>query len=155
MEQNEIFRMTAMVAEESALPLPETYTACGKRHREVSSFCSIGTILPSRPARATCRRAQRRSRMARLRATAPAARSVLDGREHDGMLDRVGEPSRPIQQSESAHKRSSKTEITLKSQQAGRVSAMPLNSGKNCCIAHPSVALGPAALSSSAARQRR
>src|SRR5215813_3288635 len=34
-----------MVAEESALPLPETYT-CGKRHREVSSFCSIGTILP-------------------------------------------------------------------------------------------------------------
>ena len=28
--------------------------------------------------------------MARLRATASAARSVLDGREHDGMLDRVG-----------------------------------------------------------------
>jgi hypothetical protein len=28
--------------------------------------------------------------MARLRATAPAARSVLDGREHDGILDRVG-----------------------------------------------------------------
>src|SRR4029077_20133851 len=31
----------------------------------------------SGPPRATCRRAQRRSRMARLRATAPAARSVL------------------------------------------------------------------------------
>jgi hypothetical protein len=64
------------------------------RHRStaapVQSFCSIGTILPSRPARATRRRAQRRSRMARLRATAPAARSVLDGREHDGILDRVG-----------------------------------------------------------------
>jgi hypothetical protein len=30
--------------------------------------------------------------MARLRATALAARSVLDGREHDGMLGRVGEP---------------------------------------------------------------
>jgi hypothetical protein len=43
-----------------------------------------GTILPSRPARCQCRRAQRRSRMARLRATASAARSVLDGREHDG-----------------------------------------------------------------------
>ena len=28
--------------------------------------------------------------MARLRATASAARSVLDGREHDGMLTRVG-----------------------------------------------------------------
>jgi len=28
--------------------------------------------------------------MARLRATAPAARSVLDGREHDGRLHRVG-----------------------------------------------------------------
>ena len=56
----------------------------------VPSFCSIGAILPSRPARSPCRRAQRRSRMARLRATASAARSVLDGREHDGMLDRVG-----------------------------------------------------------------
>jgi rRNA-processing protein FCF1 len=33
------------------------------------SFCSIGTILPSRPARVRCRRAQQRSRMARLRAT--------------------------------------------------------------------------------------
>jgi hypothetical protein len=30
--------------------------------------------------------------MARLRATASAARSVLDGREHDGMLGRIGEP---------------------------------------------------------------
>src|SRR5499425_1016946 len=58
----------------------------------VLSFCSIGTILPSRPTRAICRRAQRRSRMARLRATALAARSVLDGRKHDGMLARVGKP---------------------------------------------------------------
>src|SRR5271169_123081 len=56
----------------------------------VPSFGSIGTILPPRPARASCRRAQWRSRMARLRATASAARSVLDGREHDGRLDRVG-----------------------------------------------------------------
>jgi len=30
--------------------------------------------------------------MARLRATASAARSVLDGREHGGTLSRVGEP---------------------------------------------------------------
>ena len=41
------------------------------RHRPTAaaapSFCSIAAILPSRPARATCRRAQRRSRMARLR----------------------------------------------------------------------------------------
>jgi hypothetical protein len=56
----------------------------------VPSFGSIGTILPPRPARAWCRRAQWRSRMARLRATASAARSVLDCREHDGRLDRVG-----------------------------------------------------------------
>lgn len=32
--------------------------------------------------------------MARLRATASAARSVLDGREHGGTLGRVGEPIR-------------------------------------------------------------
>src|SRR5260370_33227479 len=56
------------------------------------SFCSIGTIIPPRPAHNECRRAQRRSRMARLRATASAARSVLDGREHGGTLGRVGEP---------------------------------------------------------------
>src|SRR5258708_33901828 len=58
------------------------------------SFCSIGTILPFRPAHNQCRRAQRGSRMARLRATASAARSVLDGREHGGTLGRVGEPIR-------------------------------------------------------------
>src|SRR5712675_1432855 len=46
----------------------------------------------SRPAHNECRRAQWRSRMARLRATASAARSVLDGREHGGTLGRVGEP---------------------------------------------------------------
>src|ERR1700691_640230 len=74
-----------MVAEIVPLPLPEHYRTCRKR-----SFCSIGTILPSRPARRRGRRAQRRSRMARLRATASAARSVLDGCEHDGMLSRVG-----------------------------------------------------------------
>jgi hypothetical protein len=71
----------------------------GKVHQDMSlqrrvpgapSFCSIAAILPSRPARATCQRAQRRSGMARLRATASAARSVLDGREHDGRLHRVG-----------------------------------------------------------------
>jgi hypothetical protein len=28
--------------------------------------------------------------MARLRATASATRSVIDGREHDGMIERVG-----------------------------------------------------------------
>jgi hypothetical protein len=39
--------------------------------------------------------------MARLRATASAARSVLDGREHDGRLDRVGglTPHTPDQKS--------------------------------------------------------
>jgi len=56
----------------------------------VRSFCSIGTILPPRPAQRPGRRAQRPSRRARLRATASAARSVLDGREHDGMISRVG-----------------------------------------------------------------
>ena len=56
-------------------------------------FVRSGTILPSRPTRAICRRAQRRSRMARLRATASAARSVLDGCEHDGMIERVGDRS--------------------------------------------------------------
>ena len=59
------------------------------------SFCSIGTILPSRPAPSPRRRAQRRSRMARLRATASAARSVLDRREHDGTLGGVGKPITP------------------------------------------------------------
>src|ERR1700730_10388113 len=56
----------------------------------VPSFGSIGTILSPRSARASRRRAQLRARPARLRATASAARSVLDGREHDGRLDRVG-----------------------------------------------------------------
>jgi len=32
--------------------------------------------------------------MARLRATASAARSVVDGCEHDGMLEGVGDPIR-------------------------------------------------------------
>jgi hypothetical protein len=66
--------------------------SCGITATVVPSFCSIGAILPSRPARSRCRRAQRLSRMARLRATAPAARSVLDGREHDGILGRGGKP---------------------------------------------------------------
>src|SRR5271155_2244988 len=75
-----------MVAEVVPLPLPGHYTADRKRKWEVHhvdtdtlvpSFCSIGTILPPRPAHSQGRRAQRRSRMARLRATAPAARSVL------------------------------------------------------------------------------
>src|SRR5208282_645990 len=61
---------------------PSRYVSAAPRARRA--------ILPSRPARATRRRAQRRSRMARLRATASAARSILDGREHDGRLDRVG-----------------------------------------------------------------
>ena len=75
-------------------PLRAAFWAQDEDHRptgsRVPSFCSIGAILPSRPARSPCRRAQRRSRMARLRATASAARSILDGREHDGRLDRVG-----------------------------------------------------------------
>jgi hypothetical protein len=67
--------------------------------RLVPSFCSIDTILPPRPAHSQCRRAQRRSRMARLRATALAARSVLDGREHGGTLGCVGSRSTPVQPS--------------------------------------------------------
>jgi hypothetical protein len=34
--------------------------------------------------------------MARLRATASAARSVLDGREHDGRLDNHGPEERSV-----------------------------------------------------------
>jgi excisionase family DNA binding protein len=81
----------------------------------IPSFCSIGTIPPSRPARRQCRRAQRRSRMARLRATASAARSVLDGREHDGMLGRVGTRSArtPIGPLKSARATPSKSVLTL------------------------------------------
>ena len=112
-ERNEIFFMTVMVADRTGTSASRILTACGKRYREVPSFCSIGTILPSRPAHNQCRRAQRRSRMARLRATASAARSVLDGREHGGTLGRVGIRSTPIQPSKSAHARPSKTEITL------------------------------------------
>jgi hypothetical protein len=85
------------------------------RARLIPSFCSIGTILPSRPARRPCRRAQRRSRMARLRATASAARSVLDGREHDGMLGRVRTRSArtPIEPLKSARATPSKSVLTL------------------------------------------
>src|SRR6266853_2822888 len=80
----------------------------------VPSFCSIDTILPPRPAHSQCRRAQRRSRMARLRATALAARSVLDGREHDGVLGRVGGPSAAHNQtSKSGNAGPSKNEIML------------------------------------------
>jgi len=57
----------------------------GNNSRSTAQRRSTGTILPSRPARGPCRRAQRRSRMA-LRDTASAARSVFDGCEHDGML---------------------------------------------------------------------
>ncbi len=53
------------------------------------------------------------SRMARLQATALAARSVLDGREHGGTLDRVGSRSTPARPSKSTHAPPSKTEITL------------------------------------------
>src|SRR5258708_35098648 len=77
------------------------------------SFCSIGTILPPRPAHNECRRAQRRSRMARLRATASAARSVLDGREHGGTLGRVGEPILTNRTIKKRTQRPSKTKITL------------------------------------------
>src|SRR5215472_17701543 len=73
------------------VPEAEVGSAAAPR-RLVASFCSIDAILPPRPAHSQCRRAQRRSRMARLRATALAARSVLDGRKHDGMLGRVGKP---------------------------------------------------------------
>ena len=52
--------------------------------------------------------------MARLRATALAARSVLDGREHDGMLGRVGGPSAAHNQtSKSGNAGPSKNEIML------------------------------------------
>ena len=80
------------------VPEAEVGSPAAPRHL-VPSFCSIGTILPSRPARGPCRRAQRRSRMARLRATASAARSVLDGCEHDGMLSSRREPISKTHQS--------------------------------------------------------
>jgi len=77
------------------IPLPAFSTTCGKRKREIApsqvpSFCSIGTILPPRPARAKCRRAERQSGMAQSSGHRKAARSVLNGREHDGSLVRVG-----------------------------------------------------------------
>jgi hypothetical protein len=62
-----------------------------------SFFCSTAPqafFCPDRRFRR--RRAQRRSRMARLRATASAARSVLDGREHDGRLDNHGPEERSV-----------------------------------------------------------
>ena len=88
--------MTVMVAERiGTSPSRILYTV-----REAVSGRPIllfdRTILPSRPAHNQCRRAQRRSRMARLRATASAARSVLDGREHDGRLDNHGPEERSV-----------------------------------------------------------
>ena len=93
------------------LPLPVVYTARGKRFREVHPFVRLGTILPSRPTRSPSRRAQRLSRTARLRAAASAAHSVLDSREHDGSLDRVGtapikkRERSPIKRRAPAHKK--------------------------------------------------
>ena len=59
--------------------------------------------------------------MARLRATAPAARSVLDGREHGGILGRVGaRPPHTNQASKSANGGSSKNKIMLRAPPAGR-----------------------------------
>jgi hypothetical protein len=52
--------------------------------------------------------------MARLRATASAARSVLDGREHHGRLDRVGaRQPMPSEPSKSEHEGPSKSVIAL------------------------------------------
>ena len=73
------------------LPLPVVYTARGKRYREISIllFDRGPSFRPDlRGARVGAR--SRLSRTARLRAAASAARSVLDSREHDGTLDRVG-----------------------------------------------------------------
>src|ERR1700724_1942566 len=88
-----------MVAEIVPLPLPEHYTTCRKRKWEVLRHHVVLSILlfdrhhPSVP---TCAQPVPSRAAAvkdgRLRATAPAARSVLDGREHDGMLGRVGKP---------------------------------------------------------------
>src|SRR5882757_654399 len=65
--------------------------ACLLACSDILSFVRPHRRLSSAPtANFGRRRAQWRSRMARLRATASAARSVLDGCEHDGMLDRVG-----------------------------------------------------------------
>jgi hypothetical protein len=75
------------------------WEALGEVVHRIDSCLSFRPFVRSRPSfrpdlRCThCRRAQRRSRMARLRATALAARSVLDGRERDGMLGRVGSGS--------------------------------------------------------------
>jgi putative ABC transport system substrate-binding protein len=65
--------------------------------------------------------------MARLRATAPAARSVLDGREHGGTLGRVGNRSTPIRPSKSAQEPPSKTEITLNAARTLGVRLIVLN----------------------------
>jgi hypothetical protein len=51
-----------------------------------------GTILPSRPARAAAGARSGCQGWPVFRATAAAARSVLDGREHDGNLERDGAP---------------------------------------------------------------
>src|SRR5271157_726131 len=75
-----------MVAEVVPLPLPGHYTADRKRKWEVHhvdtdtlvpSFCSIGTILPPRPAHSQGRRAQRRA--ASLTVASTAARLVASG----------------------------------------------------------------------------
>jgi len=58
--------------------------------------------------------------MARFRATAPAARSVLDGREHDGMLGRVGaSPPHTNQASKNGNGGSSKSKIMLTDTELG------------------------------------
>ena len=106
--------MTVMVAERIGTSASRNpYTARGKRYREVPSFCSIGTILPPRPAHnsAVARSGGQgwpvfgpplQRRAASLTAASTAARSVAWGNR-----------STPIQPSKSTRARPSKTEITL------------------------------------------
>jgi hypothetical protein len=114
LERNEIIFTTVMVAQELGhFRFPNPIQRAGSGIGKSPSFCSIGTILPSRPVHSQCRRAQRRSGWARLRGHRAAARSVLDGREHGGTLGRVGDRSTSFRPSRSAREAPSKTEITL------------------------------------------
>src|SRR5260370_10019390 len=80
--------------------------------------------------------------MARLRATALAARSVLDGREHDGMLGRVRGPSAAHNQtSKSGNAGPSKNEIMLKI--AARGSLQREGIGVDECRPSPTLSTKP------------
>src|SRR5258708_32924215 len=103
LERNEIFFMTVMVAQESGTSASRTLY----NMRKVASGSPILLFDRHHPSVPTCAQPVP-SRAAAVKdgpssGHAPAARSVLDGREHGGTRGRVGSRSTSIRPSKNAH----------------------------------------------------